>query len=137
MSQHSYPIRPYAEWPHDEQLRWINAGNTFGAHLFQHVRDNAICRIAAETALDVEQSKRAVDVTLRTIMDLLDGYYRPTVGESHLAEYVLLVRIRDADGNAVETVELAPDGDGLAMGYAGWERGDFGQDTQDAEREAA
>ena len=131
MSQQSYPIRPYMEWFQEEHLRWINAGNTFGAHLLQHVRNNAVLQIAAETAADVEQAKRAVDATLRTLMDLLDGYYRPTIDKSHWAKYVLLVRIRNANNDIIETVELAPDGDGLAMGYAGWERGDFGQNTVD------
>ncbi len=42
----------------------------------------------------------------------------------HRVTYALEARIRNGSGDEVERIELAPEGDGLCMGYHGWVKGD-------------
>ncbi len=134
MENQPYFIRPYGEWSQEEHRRWIDAANVFGAHMFQYVRDNAVKQAVSETGMDSGQAKHAVDLALWTFMDFLDGYFRTMIDERYQAEYTLSIRVRDtqipvdSDYPVVEAVELAPDGDGLVMGYSLWEeQKDFGQ----------
>jgi hypothetical protein len=69
----------------------------------------------------------AADDVLYSVLQLLDGVTPPIANDSVRVEFVLTARVRDLSTNAVvDAVELAPDGEGLCMGYAGWIDGDFG-----------
>ena len=46
-------------------------------------------------------------------------------GSNNTIEYVLQAIIRDEKYNKIETIELAPNGDGLCIGFAGWWENDF------------
>ncbi len=121
--------RPYSDWPAEPHRRWIAAGNAFGRRLMAAARDYAFGRIPATASPEAQElaRKAALDAIYGTMM-LLDGVAPSTVGPEHAAEYVLLSRVRSRQsGQAVERFELAPDGDGLCMGYHGWVDGDFGR----------
>jgi hypothetical protein len=61
------------------------------------------------------------------MMMLLDGVADAKIDTSHWAQYVLIARVRTERGEPVEEFELAPDGDGLCMGFHGWVADDFGE----------
>ncbi|AZZ93215.1 hypothetical protein EUZ85_21820 [Hahella sp. KA22] len=79
-----------------------------------------------ESNTDRELAERAVDSTLYAVMQLLDGIFLNDIDEKHRAEYALIQRIRNDEGVLLEESELAPDGEGLCMGFHGWREGDFG-----------
>ena len=73
--------------------------------------------------------KAAMDA-IYGVMMLFDGVVGGISDEAFDWEYLLKVRITSRDTQKViEEIELAPDGDGLCMGYAGWKEGDFGDAT--------
>lgn len=113
---------PYAEWPPDAHGRWLAAANAFGRHLMAAARDYAIERIPANATANERELARSVTLdALYGMMTLLDGIADSHVGPDHIAEYVLLSRVRSSQtGTVVEQFELSPDGDGLCMGYHGW-----------------
>ena len=132
MHTNKYPVTPYNKWPHDEFARWVRVGNNFGAHLIEGVRDEAV-RAACNKGVPSDQAEKVVDLTMATFMAFLDGVigYRD-IDERHTMEYVLQAKVIDksvgsTNEKVVETFELAPEGDGLGMGLAGWLQGDFGQ----------
>jgi hypothetical protein len=74
-------------------------------------------KVATQAALDA----------IYGMMMLLDGVADCTIDQSHRFENVLLARVRKAgQAEPVEQFELAPDGDGLCIGYHGWVAGEFG-----------
>ncbi len=119
---------PFSKWPADPHARWIEAGNTFGRHLLAAARDYAFERIPVSTLPEVrETAKRAALDAIYGMMMLLDGVTDTKLDKSHRVEYALVARVRTADQlDPVEQFELAPDGDGLCMGYHGWVARDFG-----------
>src|SRR5690349_18480137 len=100
MPDHSYPVRPYLDWSQEEHHRWIEAGHTFGAHLMEFVRDQALKKIPYGASADArEAAEQAIDNTLSALMALLDGVTGGgSIGDAHTAEYVLLLRVRDSHG---------------------------------------
>jgi hypothetical protein len=122
-----YPIVSYECWSDDVRNRELEAQNTFGMHLFMHVRDAAIERIPVTANPECRSAAvRAIDDTIYLMLALLDGVPARSVGPEAVAEYVLNVRIKRKGLKAAETFELSPGGDGLCMGFAGWRDGNFG-----------
>ena len=117
---------PYSEWPREPHRRWIAAGNAFGAHLVAAAIEYAVDRIpaGADAAARALAAKAARDAVYGAMM-LLDGVAASDLGPDARAEYVLLSRVRSrASGEVAEEFELAPDGDGLCMGFHGWVAGE-------------
>jgi hypothetical protein len=68
-----------------------------------------------------------VDAALYSVVQILDGVADPLIAGDLNLEFALIARLRDPDSDeTVEELELAPDGEGLCIGYAGWVEGDFG-----------
>lgn len=120
--------KPYASWRSDPHKRWIDAGNTFGIHLMQQARDQTLARIPDGTPDDVRKLiVDAVHVAIGGVMEILDGYPRCDIDAKYRMVYELRAHVQStATGETVETFELAPDGDGLLLGLAGWWKDDFG-----------
>ncbi|MFM9924704.1 hypothetical protein VLK31_17050 [Variovorax sp. H27-G14] len=118
------PLPPPESWRTDPEGRWIDAANTFGHHLMQAARDRAFARIPASATPECRDIARqaALDAIYGVLM-LLDG-----VADSDGVRYALQARVQPAD--TAETIELAPDGDGLCMGFHGWVAGDFGEPSR-------
>jgi hypothetical protein len=118
---------PFEAWPLEHHARWLHAGNAFGAHLVQ-VREAALATIPSEaTAEERARINKAVDTALCGVMALLDGYPRTDLGSKYHAVYALIARMCPKGSmKPVEEIELAPNGDGLQMGFWGWVKGDFG-----------
>ena len=128
MEEKPYPRKPCNQWSKEEHGRWMDAANAFGIHLLEHVRADAVKDVPLNLAPEIrEVALEAIDATLWHLMELLDGFYRNTIDEEHAAEYVLTSRIWDSKDEELESIELAPNGDGLPMGFAGWLQGHFGQ----------
>ena len=102
----------------------------------QNVRDTVLARIPAEASAGARLiAEQTVDETLSAFMTLLDSVYPTPIDAEHYIEYVLLARVKTGSHADLETFELAPDGDGLGMGYWGWQQGDFGEHSRSQERQ--
>ena len=112
----------YRAWPVEPHARWIQAGHTFGKHLMEASRDYAFERVP-ENATPEERAiaqKAALDAIYGMMM-LLDGVTAPKIDGANRIEYVLTARIiPEGASPSIEEFELAPDGDGLCMGYHYW-----------------
>jgi putative AlgH/UPF0301 family transcriptional regulator len=116
-----YPEKPYQAWRSDPHHHWIDAGHTFGVHLMKRARDQALATIPPTVSEETRAAAvEAVHVAIGGMLQLLDGIFRNQIDERHRIEYALTARIIEDNTKVVETVELAPDGDGLCMGFAGW-----------------
>ena len=118
---------PYTSWPTEPHARWIRAGNTFGRHVIaalEYAKKNIPPGVSSEERAIAE--KAAADV-VRALMALFDGVTKSDIDPGHVAGYVLQMQVlRRGEPQPVEVFELAPVGDGLGMGFAGWVEGDFG-----------
>ncbi len=75
-----------------------------------------------------EAAKQAALDAIYGMLMLLDGVADSKIDKSHAASYVLASRIRKSgQSQPVEEFELAPEGDGLCMGFHGWVADDFGK----------
>ncbi|MBU6954977.1 MULTISPECIES: hypothetical protein [unclassified Hahella] len=120
-------MEPYESWPKEQYSRKVSASHAFGEHLFNKVRKEALYSMRSyESDRDRELVEETVDATLYAMMQLLDGIFLNAIDEKHQAEYALIQRVRDNEGVLLEESELAPDGEGLCMGFQGWREGDFG-----------
>jgi len=127
----SYPILPYGEWPADPRARELEAQHTFGMHLFQHVVDVAAAELPAGLSDEARQaSLEAIDHSVALFLSLLEGIPLTPVGDSGAARYVLTAEFYGDDPDTPEVFGIAPEGDGVLMGYAGWKIGDFGQEQR-------
>ena len=123
------PMKKYSEWPTNPRTRWVQAGNTFGRHLMDAAKEYAFDRIPKSIpAADREIVQRAALDAIYGMMMLLDGVADSEIDEAHRIEYVLLARVREISESydAIEEFELAPEGDGLCIGFHGWVEDDFG-----------
>ena len=120
---------PFHKWPRDEHARWIMAGNTFGRHVMAASREYAFEQIPkSATPKERELAEKAAVDAIYGMMMLLDGVSESRIDQEHLARYVLLSRIfPSGQSEPVDEFELAPDGDGLCMGFHAWVAGDFGK----------
>jgi hypothetical protein len=119
--------KAYENWSTEPHARWIDAGNTFGWHLLGAAREYAFKRIdKSATAEARAAAERAALDAIYGMMMLLDGVTPADSGNARI-EYVLLARVNPQERERnPELIELAPDGDGLCMGFQGWVAGDFG-----------
>src|ERR1700744_796689 len=82
--------RSYEEWRTNSADRAEDAAYTFGYHLMQHCRREALKKIES-TSLPTNseeleaQVTAAVDTALHNVMDLLEGFWRTKTGENHTA----------------------------------------------------
>lgn len=121
----SMPI-PYDSWSTDPQQRWIDAANVFGYHLMQASLKRALERVPATASAECQDIARqaALDAIYGVLM-LLDG-----VADSDEVRYTLYAEVDRVDSELpCEGIELAPDSDGLCMGFHGWVEGDFGESS--------
>ncbi len=124
------PGTAYDQWPTSPHSRWVQVGNTFGRHLMAAAKEYAFDRISESVpAADREIAQRAALDAIYGMMMLLDGVADSEIDAAHRVEYVLLAHVREITESydTVEEFELAPDGDGLCIGFHGWVEGDFGK----------
>jgi hypothetical protein len=91
-------------------------------------RDYEVERIPESATPEAREvaTQAALDAIYGMMM-LLDGVADSEIDKTHRFEYLLLARVRKAgQAEPVEQFELAPNGDGLCMGYHGWVVGDYG-----------
>lgn len=123
--------RPYTQWPTDPQQRWIVAGNTFGQHVMEHAVGYALEQIDETLSPEAKEAARkaAMDAVYGMMM-ILDGVPDLRIGEDHRIIYVLTAAVDERGKSApIETIELAPGGDGLCMGFHGWREQYFGEEV--------
>jgi len=121
-----YPEKPYQTWSSDPHSHWIDAGHTFGVHLMKYARDQALSTIPADASQETKAvATEAVRTAIFGVLEMLDGFYRHEIDDRHRAKYALMAHIIEDNTRVLETVELAPDGDGLCMGFAGWWKNEF------------
>lgn len=119
-------LRPYSKWSTDEHSRWIDCAHTFGIHLMQAARDEAISAIPADaTERERQLATKAAFDALYGVAQLLDGVADSDIDDDHRIEYALHARVRDSEWNEIESIELDPDGDGICMGIHGWWKDEY------------
>ena len=113
----------YQSWRTEPAERAEDAAYTFGYHLILHCRDGALAALPGDTTPEARATaEAAVDVALHNMMDMLEGFWSLRSGASHFVEYVLQVRVRDASGDTVESIDLSPCKLDLPIGYWKWAR---------------
>jgi hypothetical protein len=124
------PPRPYPEWREDGFERELDAAHTFGYHLFARCRDEAIATLPADAAPEVKAKvERAVDAALAQVTAMLEGIWSLESGPKHSVDLALLVRVRDADGNVIESQEISPLKLDLQVHFFSWLEGVFRSGT--------
>ncbi|MGE3425051.1 MAG: hypothetical protein AB7N24_23630 [Dehalococcoidia bacterium] len=122
MSAEALP-EPYPRWRTAEYDRAEDAANTFGHHLITYCRDKALATVRPDASPATRSAvELSVDEALHNVMDMLEGFWPLPSGAAHSVEYVLQVRVRDAGGQAVESVDLSPSRLDLPIGYWKWAR---------------
>jgi hypothetical protein len=122
--------RPYEEWRTASLDRAEDAAYTFGHHLMQHCRGEALkaVELAAVPKSAEEfraQVNMAVDTALHNVMDLLEGLWPTQAGPNHRVAYALSVCIADMSRTAVERIDISPSLLDLPIGYWKWKDGEF------------
>lgn len=115
--------------PDETDARRIYLSHLFGRLLFYMSRTPAISMLD-ELPQDVRSKVEGIiDEALNGAMDLLDGVIPRVRNEELDVEFALIARLHDVQtkGDLIrDEVELAPNGEGLGMGYAMWRDGEFG-----------
>jgi hypothetical protein len=122
--------KPYEQWRTNPIDRAEDAAYTFGHHLMQHCRREALKKVSAmqipATAEELEaQVSSAVDTALHNVMDLLEGFWPTKAGPDHRVEYALSVTIKDENRTEVERIPISPCLLDLPIGYWKWKDGEF------------
>jgi hypothetical protein len=122
--------KPYEEWRKTPIDRAEDAAYTFGYHLMQHCRAEALKAIQkAEAPKTVEefrtQATAAVDTALHNVMDLLEGFWPTKAGPNHQVAYALSVCVSDANMKPVERIDISPCLLDLPIGYWKFKDGEF------------
>jgi hypothetical protein len=118
MSDNSKPLI-YPDWRRDKYDRAEDAAYTFGYHLIEHCRKEAIDDLPAD--LTEEQHTKcisSIDTALHNVLDLFEGFYRLDSGPDHRVEYALQVVITDNEHKEVERQEIT--GLDMPIGYWKW-----------------
>jgi hypothetical protein len=122
--------RPYEEWRKQAVDRAEDAAYTFGFHLMQYCRAEAL-KSAESEKLPANSNElsalltKAVDSALNNLTDLLEGFFKLYTGTNHEVEYVLTVCVKDKQGHEVERVDISPCMLDLPIGYWKWADGEF------------
>ncbi len=122
--------KPFEEWRMNSSDRAEDAAYTFGYHLMQHCRSEALKKVG-EGPMPVTpeelqaQVSAAVDTALHNVMDLLEGFWRTETGKNHTVEYALSVCVRDRNRKEVERLTISPCLLDLPIGYWKWKDGEF------------
>lgn len=124
-------LPPFDDWSDDQRKRWLHAAQRFGLHLMSASHDYAIDRIPADaTPRERELATAAARDAIYGMMMLFDGVADSDIDSRHSACYKLIAEIiLNDDDRVVADFELAPDGDGLCMGYHGWLDSNFSADS--------
>ena len=122
--------RPYEEWRTPRIEREEDAAHTFGFHLMQHCRSEALKAVKSAAVPTTEgefqaQVSKAVDTALHNVMDLLEGFWPTQAGPNHRVSYALSVCVTTSDGAPVERIDIAPCLIDLPIGYWHWRDGRF------------
>jgi hypothetical protein len=121
--------RPFKEWRIEKFARTEDAAHTFGYHLMQHCRAEALRTVeAADIPKSPEEFREqvaaAVDTALHNVMDLVEGYWATQAGPEHRVAYTLSVCVSDMSRAPVETIDISS-GIDLPIGYWKWKGGEF------------
>jgi hypothetical protein len=127
---HSDIPRPFEEWRTGKFDRAEDAAYTFGYHLMQHCRAEALKNVeTAEVPKSAEEYREqiaaAVDRALHNVMDLLEGFWVTQAGSSHQVAYTLSVRVSDMRRKPIERIDISPGLLDLSIGYWKWKDGEF------------
>ncbi len=122
--------RPFVEWRTDKFDRAEDAAYTFGYHLMQHCRAEALKKVeTADLPKSAEEFRiqvtAAVDTALHNVMDLLEGFWVTEAGPNHRVAYALSVCVSNMSGSPVERVNISPCLLDLPIGYWKWKDGEF------------
>ena len=113
--------RPYEEWRTAPYDRAEDAAYTFGYHLIENCRDEAMDTLPQEVPIATkEMVEEAVDTALHNVVDMLEGFWKLKAGSNHTVELVLQVRVHDLNGKEIETQEISPCKLDLPIGYWKW-----------------
>lgn len=117
----------YKEWPTDEHARWIKMGHFFGKTMMEEIKGRAEERIDPNISAEARMAaEKAIKDTMYGFMMLLDGVTGCDIDEEHGVEFALMARVFNSNTREyLEEIELAPEGDGLCMGFHMWEDGEF------------
>ncbi len=120
--------RPFKEWRTDKFARANDAAYTFGYHLMQHCRAEALKTAEAGVPKSPEEFREqvtaAVDTALHNVMDLVEGYWATQTGPDHRVTYTLSVCVSDMSRKPVESIDISSGLD-LPIGYWKWKDGEF------------
>jgi len=119
-------LKKFKDWRTDTHERWIDAANIFGAQLFTVAREEQISNLAENlTERERTIAVEAIDNTIYAVLMILDGAADLKFDSSHSTEYLLMQRVFNDQSKLVSEIELAPNGDGLCMGFHGWKNNEF------------
>lgn len=115
--------RSYEDWRTDPFKRAEDAAYTFGYHLIQHCRDEAMGTLPAGASSDTRKAvEEAVDTALHNVCDMLEGYWKLEAGPNHAVQLVLGIQVQGPDGKELETQNISPCKLDLPIGYWKWAR---------------
>ncbi|MNB89906.1 hypothetical protein D3C75_369570 [compost metagenome] len=117
-----------SEWTNDESERWIKLGHLFGKTVFDQIKQYASDRFDANASNESkEAAEKAILDTIYGFMMLFDGVMETAeLDHDHSVEFALMGRVYNIQtGQRLEEIELAPEGDGLCMGFHMWADGEF------------
>ena len=122
--------KPYEEWRTTPFDRAEDAASTFGYHLMQHCRNEALKDIdTAALPKSPEELQQqitaAVDTALHNVMDLLEGFWPTQAGPNHRVAYALTVCVSDMNRAPVERIDISPCLLDLPIGYWKFKDGEF------------
>jgi hypothetical protein len=122
--------KPFEQWRTDKFNRAEDAAYTFGYHLIQHCRAEALKGVeAADVPKSAEEFREqvttAVDTALHNVMDLLEGFWPTQAGPNHRVAYTLSVCVSDMSRTPVERINISPCLLDLPIGYWKWKDGEF------------
>lgn len=119
-------MKKFDDWRTDTHERWIDAANIFGAQLFTTAREEQISNLS-ESLTERERTiaVESIDNTLYAVLMMLDGVADLKLDSKHSTEYSLMQRVFDEESKLVSEIELAPNGDGLCMGFHDWKANEF------------
>ncbi len=129
MSYKSEP-KSYEQWRQDPIQRAEDAAYTFGYHLIEHCRSEALKEThSARLPKDKPELQSivaaAVDVALHNVVDLLEGFFGTKAGPNHPVCYALGVCVCDQNGEVIERIDISPSMLDLPIGYWKWKDGEF------------